>query len=235
MSEETIFSEVDEDLRSERMHALWRRFGPWVIGAAVLVVILVGINEGWRWYQNDIAAKSSDQFYSALQLLDSDELTAANDALNKTIAEGSGAYPDLARFAQAALLVKEGKTAEAVAAYDALANTQSNGRMREIALLLAASAMVDSGDVAGVQSRIAGLISPANPLRHNAREILGLTKYAADDKDGARKEFSVAIADPQVPLDLLRRLQVYDSQLAAEGAADPAAEPVSTETAPATE
>ena len=220
MSEDSIFSEVDEDLRSARMQALWRQFGPWIIGAAVLIVILVGANEGWRWYQNDITAKSSDQFYTAMELVADGDIEAAQTALNQTIATGSGEYPTLARFAQASLLAKEGKLDEAVAAYDALANTQSNTRMREMALLLGASVLVDSGDVAGVNSRVTGLISPENVLRNVAREALGLAHYAAGDLDAARQEFSTIIADPAVSLDLLRRVQVYEAQLIAQGAAD---------------
>ncbi|MCF6302347.1 MAG: tetratricopeptide repeat protein [Devosiaceae bacterium] len=221
MAEDTIFSEIDEELRKERMNTLWRKFGPLVIGTAVLIVLLVGANEGWRWYKNDIAAKSSDQFYAAIELVQNGDMEAANIALNETIATGSGEYPTLARFAQASLLAREGKTAEAVAAYDALANTQKNTRMREMALLLAATALVDTGDVAGVNSRVAGLLTPLNPLRNVAREALGLAMYSAGDIDGARAEFVTIIADPAVSLDLLRRVQVYDAQLVSEGAKNP--------------
>lgn len=221
MAEESIFSEVEDELRSDRMSALWRKFGPWIIGAAVFIVLLVAANEGWRWYQNDIAAKSSDQFYSAMELVTDGDFDSANVALNQTIATGTGEYPTLARFAQASMLAQQGNTDEAVAAYDALANAQTNTRMREMALLLAASALVDSGDVAGVNSRIAGLLAPLNPLRNVAREALGLAHYANAELDQARVEFATIIADPAVSLDLLRRVQLYEAQLIAQGAADP--------------
>ncbi len=223
MSEDTIFSEVDEELRSERMKALWRQFGPWVIGAAVLIVLLVAANEGWRWYQNDVAARSSDKLYTAMEYIVDGDVEAAHNALNDTIATGSGGYPVLARFAQAALLAEEGKTVEAIAAYDALANVQSNQRLREMALLLAANLLVDAGDVEGVQARTSGMMTPDNPLRNVARETLALAYYAAGDADAARREFAQIIADPAASLDLLRRVQLYDAQLMAEGAADPAA------------
>ncbi|UXN73227.1 hypothetical protein N8D56_20075 [Devosia sp. A8/3-2] len=38
MSQDNIFREVDEELRSDRMRAFWRRFAPYVIGAAIAVV-----------------------------------------------------------------------------------------------------------------------------------------------------------------------------------------------------
>ena len=40
MSEE-IFREVDEELREENLLRLWRRFWPYVVGAAVMVVVVV--------------------------------------------------------------------------------------------------------------------------------------------------------------------------------------------------
>jgi len=224
MSEETIFSEVDEELRSERMRNLWRRFGPFIIGAAVLVVVLVGVNEGWRWYQNSVSARSSDQFYSAISLIESGDNAAALAALNETVAKGSGGYPILARFAKAALLAKDGKLDEAVAAYDALSTDLSQPRLRDVALLLAASNLVDKGDVKGVEARVGGLIAPDNTLRNVARELLGLARYANNDPTGASEIFAQIIADPGVSLDLLRRVQIYQEQLLSQGVAVPVSE-----------
>ncbi len=221
MADDRIFSEVDEELRSARMSSLWRRFGPWLIGAAVLMVVLVGANEGWRWFKDNQAATSSDQFYSAMQLLDDGDLFAANEALNLTIATGSGEYPALARFTQASILAEEGKIDEAVAAYDALANTGNNTRMRELALLLAASILVDSGDIVGVQTRLAGLLSPDNPYYGSARETLGLTFYKSGDLEAAQIEFAAVVASPITPIELLNRVQLYQAQLQAEGAPIP--------------
>jgi len=221
MSEETIFSEVDEELRSERMRNLWRRYGPWIIGAAVLVVVLVGANEGWRWYQNSVAARSSDQFYSAISLIEAGDSEKALLALDETVASGSGGYPILARFAKAALLAKDGKPDEAVAAYDTLSTDLNQTRLRELALLLAASNLVDRGDVEGVKARVGGLIAPDNGLRNIAREILGLTLYASGDATGAGEIFAQIVADPTVSLDLLRRVQIYQEQLLSQGIAAP--------------
>lgn len=221
MSEDSIFTEVSEELRSERMRNMWRRFGPWVIGAAVLIVVLVAANEGWRWYQNSVAATSSDQFYTAFDLANGGDVAGAQDQFNQLIADGSGKYPVLGQFAQAALLASDGKSDEALAAYDAIATTQSDQHLRDLAFLFAANTLVDEGDVAGVEARLGGLMSPDNALRNAAREIFGLTQYAAGDADAARVTFRAIFDDNLASREQLQRVQLYDAQLQAEGAADP--------------
>lgn len=221
MSEETIFSEVDEELRSDRMRDFWRRFGPWVIGAAVAVVLLVAANEGWRWYQTSNAARSSDLFYNAIDLAEAGDVDGARTALLAVIAEGSGQYPLLAQFRQASLLSEEGDIDGAVAAYDALSTVLLNQRMRDLALLMAAYTLVDKPDVAAVQSRISGLITPANPMRNAAREALGLAHYASGDINAARDQFEQIAAAPLGARDMLGRIQLYLDQLVAEGAQEP--------------
>ena len=218
MSNDTLLREVDEALRSDRMHALWRRFGPYVIGAAVAIVVIVAVNEGWSWWQKSTAARSSDQFYAALELAEGTDIAGAQEALNRVVAEGSGGYPILARFRQASLLAQDGKTEEAIAAYDALATSESNARLRELALVLAAYLVADSGDVAAVEQRVGGIVSPANPMRNAAREAVGLAQYKAGDINAALSSFEAILADPLASRELSSRIQVYIAQLIAEGA-----------------
>lgn len=221
MSEESIFTEVDEELRRERMRAMWRRFAPWIIGAAILVVALVAANEGWNWYKKSTAASASDQFYAAAELAEDGDIAGAQIALEAVAAETGGQYPLLARFRQASLLAEDGKKDESIAAYDALANESADSRVRELALVMAAYLLVDEGDVAGVKSRVEGLITGTNLMRMAAREAIGLAQYASGDIDAARATFAEAIADPTGNTEALGRLQVYVAQLTAEGAVDP--------------
>lgn len=226
MSEETIFNEVNEELRSERMRNLWRRFAPYVIGAAVAIVVLVAANEGWSWWQSSNAARSSDQFYSAIELAETGDIAGAQQALNTVIAEGSGQYPALAQFRQAALLAKDGRKTEAVAAYDALSTSLANQELRDLAFLLAGYTLVDNGDVNAVATRVNGLISPEHPMRNAAREAIGLTHYAAGDPGSARNIFEEIAADPTGSLEALGRIQLYLAQLTSEGAGPATAEAV---------
>ncbi len=221
MSEENIFSEVDEELRSERMRNLWRKYAPLIFGAAILIVLVVAGKEAWTWYKNDISARSSDQFYSAIELAEESNFADAQLALSQVVSDGSGQYPILAQFRSAALLLEEGKVQEAIAAYDALSTSLDNQRLRELALIFAAFALVDNGDVKAVEARVSGLLGPDNPLRNKAKEAIGLAQYAAGDIDGARATFTEIVSDPLAGAESIGRVQIYIAQLISQGAKEP--------------
>ncbi len=217
MSNENIFNEIDEELRSDRMRALWRRFAPFVIGGAVAVVALVAVNEGWSWYTNSQSAAASEQLYTALDAAEAGDLAAAQAELDAVIANGSGGYPVLAEFRKAALLAEQGDAAAAIAAYDALANSQSNQRLRELALLLAANILVDSGTVADVEARVATLATDDAPMRRVARELLGLAQYKAGDFAAAEANFEAVINDPLAQSAIRNRMAYYLAQMLSQG------------------
>ncbi len=236
MSNDTLLREVDEDLRRDRVRSLWRRSAPFVIGAAVAVVLLVAGYEGWSWWTESNAAKSSDQFYAAANIAEGTDFEAAKKALDGVIAEGLGAYPVLAQFRQASLLAQQGKIDEAVAQYDALSTSVQNPHLREMALIMGANLLVDNGDVAAVQQRVQGSISPNSPLRNAAREVLGLVQYKAGQLDAAMTTFQEILADPLASRDLQSLVQIFVQQLLSEGAAPVVADtPVETPVAPSAE
>ncbi len=233
MSEESLFREVDEDLRADRMRALWRSYGPYIIGAAIAVVLLVGVNEGWSWWQESNAARSSDALYVALDAAQAGDIDKALNALGTVEKEGSGKYPELAKFAEASYLDAKGKTEEAVAIYDTLVATSNEVRLRELALVLASFDLVDAGDVGGIQTRINGLIASGSPFTAVAREALGLAQYKSGDLNAALATFEAARNEPAASSEMITRLFVYITQLQAEGAVsaaatDAAAAPVTT-------
>jgi hypothetical protein len=221
MSNDTIFREVDEELRGDRLRAIWKRFGPYLIGAAVAIVLLVAINEGWSWWQNSQAAAASDKFYAALEIADGTDVAAAEKAFADVEATSPAGYATLARFRQAGLLAKAGKTDEAVAAYDALSTSESNQQIKSLALVFAANLFVDKGDVAAVQQRVQGLAVPGNPMRNAARETIGLAQFKAGELDAAVATFGEILADPLTNQEMAGRIQIYVAQLIAMGATAP--------------
>src|SRR5690606_20411549 len=168
MSEDSFLREIEEELRSDKLKAFWRRFAPFIIGAAVLIVLLVAANEVWKWYRSSTAAEASDRYYAAVELAGSGDVDAARAAFAELAADGPDGYAILARFQEAALLAQQGQTAEAIAAYDARASSLDRQRLRELAYILGAYLAVDQLDAAAVEQRVGGLTGEESPMRNSA-------------------------------------------------------------------
>jgi len=217
MSQDNIFREVEEELRSDRMRSLWKRFAPIIIGAAFAIVVLVAVNEGWAWYSGSQSAASSDRLYGALDAAQAGDIASAEQQLDALAADGSGGYPVLAEFSKVALLRQSGDMEGAVAAYDTLANDQSNPRLRELALLLAANILVDNGTLADVEARVSTIATDDNPLRRTARELLGLAQYKAGDFAAAQASFEAVLNDPLAQNATRNRIAYYLAQMTSQG------------------
>src|SRR5690606_9231899 len=143
--------------------------------------VAVAGNELWNWWRTSQATAASERFYAAGDLAEAGDTAAAIAAFREIAEEGPQGYATLARFREAALLASTGDIQAALALYDTLGNAAPEARLRELALVLAAYLLVDSGDVPAVQTRVSGIVESNSPLRLPAREALGLAQYRAGD------------------------------------------------------
>lgn len=221
-----IFREVDEDIRHERFKRLWDRFGPWVIGVAVLIVLITAGYRGWQYWETSQAAATGDRFVAAISLADDGKHEEAIAALGEIEADGSGAYPVLATFRIATEKAASGDVTGAVAAYDAINNRPNvPALVGDLARLRAAILLTDSASVAELTSRIGDLADTGNPWRHNAREILGFAAFRAEDLTAARTYFTEIVDDQESGQGAQSRAQVMLSLIASREGQPVSADP----------
>ena len=227
-----IFKEVEEDIRRDHYKRLWDRFGPYVLGAAVLIVALTAGYRGWEYWRDRQAQATGDRFTAALQLSADgkhDDAIAAFQAIAK---DGSGSYPTLAQFRIATEKSLAGDKAGAVAAFDAIAADKSVGTdVQTMARLRAALLLADTASLSDLEARVGDLASTGNIWRGSAREVLGLAAWRTGDFAAARKYFEDIVNDQESASDLRQRSQLMLTLIRARlGEATPAADA----TAPAT-
>jgi hypothetical protein len=227
-----IFQEVDEDIRREQLRKLWDRFGPYVLAAAVLIVVATAGYKGWEYWQARQAAATGDRFLAALQLANDgkhDDALKAFEAISK---DGSGGYPALAHFRVATEKALSNDRSGAIADFDALAKDPgASADIKAMARLRAALLTVDDASFADIQSRIGDLATVGNPWRQSAREILGLSAWRAGDYVTSRKYFDQIAYDVGTSKELRERAGIMLSLIAAKIGPEPAP---ATGAAPAT-
>jgi hypothetical protein len=203
-----IFREVDEDIRRDQLKKLWDRTAPYVIGAAVLIVVATAGYRGWEYWQERQAQSSGDRFVAAVQLSDDGRTAESIAALESLVADGTGGYPILARFRIATEKARAGDIEGAVAEFDTIAAGNAPAEMRAMARLRAAILLVDTASLAELETRVGDLAATGTPWRHTAREVLGLAAWRSGDYEGARMHFDSLVADQEAPQDLRQRVQL---------------------------
>ncbi len=189
-----IFKEVDEDLRRDRAEKVWKKYGKYIIGAGLIVVLGVGTYEGWKAWDIRQRSERSERYGAAVALLQSGDSAAAAAAFGE-LARPDGAYGTLASFNRARLLAEAGDTAAAIAIWDSLAESKAAGpAFQGAATMLSVLHQLDSGDVAALEARLEPLSQVGSGFRPMALEMSAI--LAMRQGDMARtKELYAQIAD----------------------------------------
>lgn len=198
-TQDGFFREVDEELRREHYAKLWKRYGWYVVAAAVVLVVAVAGYQGWRAYDLKTRTAQGERFAEAMGLTADGQVEAAIGAFSGMAAD-SGGYAMLAGFQEAALLARNGDTDAAAAAYRRLVGDSGlNSIYRDLALILGAIHEMDGGDPGELSRRLAPLTADDNPWRHSAKELTAVLAVRSGNRDLARELFAWLAADAVTP------------------------------------
>ena len=90
MSDDHFIREVNEELRKDQAKALWDRYGPIALAAAVLIVLATAAYVGYNYWIETRAGRSGDAFSQALRLANDGKNDEALKAFETLEAEGHG-------------------------------------------------------------------------------------------------------------------------------------------------
>ena len=194
-----LFREVDEEVRQEQYLQLWKRYGVYIAGVVLAVVVITVGVVVWRDMQQSARDADGEQLLAAIALGE-DRRDEAVDQLALLAEKGTKGYRLLARLREGALLSRSGDARGAVAVYDAVAADSGNDQIyRDLARVLAVShgmSIMDRGDV---EQRLASVSDDANPWRYSARELKATAVMASGDTAGAVEAFQALVDDVQAP------------------------------------
>jgi hypothetical protein len=220
MSDDSFIREVNDEIRKDQAKAMWDRYGPALIAAVVLIILGTAAYVGYRYWDELRANRSGDAYSQALVLADSGKNDDALAAFAQLEKDGYGAYPMLARMRAATVKADKGDVDAAVKDFDAVAADASiPAVLRDMAKLRAALLLVDHGSFADVSSRVEALTADTNPLRHSAREALGLAAWKGGKNADALKLFDQIAADEAAPRNIRQRATMMAGLIRGSGSA----------------
>ncbi len=210
MSDESLFREVDEEVRREQIAKIWKRYGNVFVGLSIGIVVAVAGIKGWQYWERTQAERAGSAYFAAAALQEDKKTSDALTAF-EALAKGShGGYATLARFRVADTLAGEGKRDEAVKAYDALAaDSTLDQSMRDVARVRAAYLLADTASATELSQRLSGLDAAGNPWRNVVNEIIALASYRAGDYGDADRRMNEIMTSPDLAPAARQRAQIF--------------------------
>ena len=206
---EPLEDEVNEELRRQQLKSIWDRFGVYIIGFAVLIILSVGGNEIINHLNNRVSQRESNAFDNALNLIEKGNDSAGLDQLIK-LTEGKTGYKGLALFRLSSESLTNGNYKEAVDYLKkaSLDKTLTNN-LRVFAKIKAGLILVDNGSFSEVDVLLKEVIESGGPFSFHAKEILALALIKNGRDLEAQEIFQEIANDASAPPVLARRAEIF--------------------------
>ena len=206
MSDESLFREVDEEVRQEQYKKLWDKFGNYFVALCFVIVAAVAGVKGYQYFQKKQSEAAAVVYFDGVKRAADGKF---DDAMRALAAVNHPGFKQLGLLQQASVLAEQGKTKEAVAAFDALVADQSvDASLRDLARIRAGYLLADSLKPDELISRLGSFDKDGQVWRHAAREIFGLAAYRTGDYSMADRYFNAIFADQDTPQEMRQRAQM---------------------------
>ncbi len=209
MVDDQLFREVEEELRQERMKALWNKYGTMVVAAICGVILLVGGVIAWKNWQVSKRQAAGDQFIEAMRLSSKGKSDEALKLLDSLASDSPAGYEQLASLYSAGLHHEAGRMKEAEELYKKVAENPSADKiLSEYAKLNMSMLQLDGASYEKVRDQLSSFIAPGAAWRGTALEAIALAALKNGKLDMAEKHFQQIIDDRSAPVSLRRRAQI---------------------------
>ncbi len=221
-------NEVDEAMRRDEQVALAKRYGPWIAGVAILVIVLVGGLKGYQAWSQKAHESAAVQYQNALNTAEQGDIAGARSGFEALSTEGPAVYKAMAHIQLANLALAEEKPDDAIAALDNAIAASSDQILRDTSHLKAAYILADDQPEAALQ-RLAKIEGEDSPYRFSAQELRA-TLLMDSQPDEARQIFERLRLSLEAPESLRQRADVTLAMMAKP---DPSSEPAEVSKDPA--
>ena len=194
-----FINEVEEELRKDDYNKFLRKYGPFLLGLIIAIVLIAAYFE-FSKARNDRAARSiSAAYVEAGELAANGDIDEAVRRFTAIAEKSPSGYAGLSYMRAAALQLDKGEALDAVRLFDQAASTFEKPRHADLAALKASYVLVGQGRYDDARTRLIPMSQKDAPYEYLSRELLALTLKETGDISGAKAEYSYLENIPGVP------------------------------------
>ncbi|MCL2748909.1 MAG: tetratricopeptide repeat protein [Alphaproteobacteria bacterium] len=195
-AEDALYREISEEVQAQKMYDFAKKYMRWLIaGAIAIFLITVGI-QLYRHYKHEAKIVQAREFEAALDLAQSGDFRAADEAFARAAAKISGGMGDLALFKSAVMDLQSGKGS---AKMEQLAKKGATRDFRDLALIHVAVMNANSMDGAQFEKFMSPVLSIWSPFYYTGMLLVAQKYLAEDNVAAANKWLDKIISDKNAP------------------------------------
>lgn len=219
MVDDQLFREVEEELRQERLKALWDKYGTMIVAGICAGVLVLGGVLYWRDWQVSKRQSMGDQYIEALRYSANGKNDEALKSLEELAKNGPAGYQQLSNLYIAGLKAEQGDLSEAQTLYKKVAeDPASDSILSEYAKLNLALLQLDGASYDQTKQLLSGFIVPGSAWRGIALETMALAALKSEKFEIAETHLKDIVNDKTTPVSLKRRAQILLDVIAARKA-----------------
>lgn len=196
--------EIEEDIREERILILWRKYGNYLIGLALAIVIGTAGYTFWNYVKHKRQLESYASFTRAVRLMDHGKKEEALQSFQELVARGGG-YGKLSQLYEGALQANPEDTYKKIAEQNA-----SDPALGNLPKVLSAARGMDKPDVL---SSLESLTAPHNAWAPLALELLAFADLKKGDQVKAAENYIKILNESYATLNERSRAGLMLSQM----------------------
>jgi hypothetical protein len=194
-----LIQEVDEELRLDQYHRLWKHYSKYIIIAVVVVIFVVFGYQGWQEWRKFQSQRESTKFAIANELINKDKTDEGLIVLDKLANDGYTGFALMANMRRAELLADRGDIDAAAVIYDRIASSSIHALYRDLATIKMTLLKLDIDDSIVIEKRITPLNTISNPWRFSAIEILAIIAKKNGNTQRAIELYKQLAEDSKTP------------------------------------
>jgi len=199
-----FFKELEEDIREERIFSLWHKYGSYLIGLALVIVIGTSAYVLWQHMKHKAQTRRQVSFSQALELLKQGKKEDALKAFHELAEEGGG-YGKLAQLYEASLLPQPDALYTEISKKNA-----ADPALSKLPKILMAARSLDKPEVLTL---LEPLTAPNNAWAPLSLELLALADLKRGDSVNAAKLYIRILKEASLTPDEKLRAGLMLSQL----------------------
>jgi hypothetical protein len=199
-----FFAELEEDIREERLYTLWNKYGNYIIGLALAIVLATVGYSLWNYFRKQNQQNAYMTYSQALDLMHQGKKEKAIKAF-QNLAKDGGGYGKLAQLFEASLLPNP----EALYTQISQENAMDPALSNLAKILMAARSLNNPASLASIDP----LTAPNNAWAPLSLELLAFSDLKRGDEAKAAERYLHILKEPHTTSDEQTRVGMMLSQI----------------------